>query len=96
MSKRDSTLVLLTLNERSGLERLWDELPLDEFELVVAVDGGSVDGTRRFLSAKISMILDQPIAGRGLLLEWRLRRPTLSGWSIILQMETKILPILFD
>ena len=65
MSKRDSTLVLLTLNERSGLERLWAQLPLDEFKLVLAVDGGSTDGTREFLAERNIPVLDQPIAGRG-------------------------------
>ena len=63
--KRDSTLVLLTLNEIDGLRQCWDELPLDEFELVVAVDGGSTDGSREFMAERGVPILDQPIAGRG-------------------------------
>ena len=44
--KRDSTLVLLVLNEIDGLRMVWDDLPLDEFARVVAVDGGSTDGSR--------------------------------------------------
>ena len=63
--KRDSTLVLLTLNEIDGLRQCWDALPLDEFELVVAVDGGSTDGSREFMAERGVPILDQPIAGRG-------------------------------
>lgn len=63
--KRDSTLVLLVLNEIDGLRLVWDELPLDEFARVLAVDGGSVDGTREFLTERGIPILDQPIAGRG-------------------------------
>jgi glycosyltransferase involved in cell wall biosynthesis len=63
--KRDSTLVLLTLNEIDGLRLLWDEIPLGEFNTVLAVDGGSTDGTREFLADKGLPILDQPIAGRG-------------------------------
>ena len=63
--KRDSTLVLLTLNEIDGLRQCWDELPLDEFQLVVAVDGGSTDGSREFMAERGIPILDQPIAGRG-------------------------------
>ena len=47
---RDSTLVLLTLNEIDGLRHLWAQIPFDQFRTVVAVDGGSTDGTREFLA----------------------------------------------
>ena len=63
--KRNSCLVLLVLNEIDGLSAVWDELPLDEFERVVAVDGGSTDGSREFLAQKGITILDQSIKGRG-------------------------------
>jgi glycosyltransferase involved in cell wall biosynthesis len=63
--KRDSTLVLLVLNEIDGLRLVWDELPLEDFTRVVAVDGGSTDGSREFLTDKGIPILDQPIPGRG-------------------------------
>ena len=63
--RRDSTLVLLTLNEIDGLELTWDDLPIDEFKTVLAVDGGSTDGSREFLQARGVPILDQPIPGRG-------------------------------
>ena len=46
---RDAAIVLLTLNEIEGLERLWDDIPIGSFREVVAVDGGSTDGTREFL-----------------------------------------------
>lgn len=62
---RDSTLVLLTLNEIDGLRLCWDELPLDKFARVLAVDGGSTDGTREFFEERDIPILDQPIPGRG-------------------------------
>ncbi|MFT4974141.1 MAG: glycosyltransferase involved in cell wall biosynthesis [Myxococcota bacterium] len=65
MSRRDSTLVLLVLNEIDGLRECWDALPLEEFARVVAVDGGSTDGSREFLSERGIPILDQPIRGRG-------------------------------
>jgi glycosyltransferase involved in cell wall biosynthesis len=63
--KRDSTLVLLVLNEIDGLRLVWEELPLEDFHRVVAVDGGSTDGSREFLNERGIPILEQPIAGRG-------------------------------
>ena len=62
---RDSTIVLLTLNEIDGLTQLFDEIPRDAFKRTIAVDGGSTDGTRAFLEARQVPILDQPIPGRG-------------------------------
>lgn len=62
---RDSTLVLLTLNEIDGLRQCWEDLPLDRFRVTVAVDGGSTDGTREFLAERGIPILDQGIPGRG-------------------------------
>ncbi len=62
---RDSTLVLLTLNEIDGLRLLWDQLPLAAFRRVVAVDGGSTDGSREFMEARGVPVLSQPIRGRG-------------------------------
>jgi glycosyltransferase involved in cell wall biosynthesis len=63
--KRDCTLVLLTLNEIDGLQQLWSQIPVDEFKTVLAVDGGSTDGTREFLTERGVPILDQSIPGRG-------------------------------
>ncbi len=67
MSKtpRDAAIVLLTLNEIEGLRSVWDDLPLDSFREVVAVDGGSVDGTREFLKEHSIPVLDQSLPGRG-------------------------------
>jgi hypothetical protein len=62
---RDSTLVLLTLNEIDGLRLLWDELPVAAFARTVAVDAGSTDGSRAFLQERGIPVLDQPIPGRG-------------------------------
>ena len=45
---RDCGLVLLVFNEIDGLRQVWDQLPLDDFAVTVAVDGGSTDGTREF------------------------------------------------
>ncbi len=63
--KRDAAIVLLTLNEIEGLKQLWDQIPLKAFREVVAVDGGSTDGTREFLAERNIPILDQNIPGRG-------------------------------
>lgn len=63
--KRDCCLVLLVLNEIDGLRDCWDQIPIDDFREVVAVDGGSTDGTREFLAERGITILDQNIPGRG-------------------------------
>lgn len=59
------TLVLLTYNEIDGLKKLWKKIPFDCADEIVAVDGGSTDGSREFLQKKGVRILDQEIKGRG-------------------------------
>jgi glycosyltransferase involved in cell wall biosynthesis len=63
--KRNSAIVLLVFNEIDGLRSVFDEIPIDDFALTIAVDGGSTDGSRAFLEKKGIPILDQPIPGRG-------------------------------
>jgi glycosyltransferase involved in cell wall biosynthesis len=65
MTVRDSAIVLLTLNEIDGLRAVWEDIPVNAFREVVAVDGGSTDGTREFLAERGVPILDQSIPGRG-------------------------------
>ena len=65
IEKRDAAIVLLVFNEIDGLNQVWDQIPLSQFRYIVAVDGGSTDGSREFLSSKGIPILDQPITGRG-------------------------------
>lgn len=62
---RDSTIVLLTLNEIDGLRMLWDRIPVARFARTIAVDGGSTDGSREFLAERGVPVLDQSIRGRG-------------------------------
>ena len=64
-AKRDCTIVLLVLNEVDGLRALWDEIPVDRFASTIAVDGGSTDGSRDFLTDRGIPILEQSIPGRG-------------------------------
>ncbi|MCE1247525.1 MAG: glycosyltransferase family 2 protein [Firmicutes bacterium] len=70
------TLVLLTLNEIAGLKELYDQIPFEGIDEVVAVDGGSTDGTREFLKEKGIRILDQEIKGRGEAFRVALRNTT--------------------
>ena len=65
--RRDCTIVLLVLNDIDGLRLLWDQIPLDRFASTIAVDGGSIDGSREFLTERGIPILDQSIPGRGVL-----------------------------
>ena len=61
----DTTLVLLTLNEVEGLSDCFDAIPMDRCGEVLAVDGGSTDGTRELLAGRDVPILDQDVPGRG-------------------------------
>ena len=62
---RNAAIIILTLNEIDGLRQLWDQIPVHRFRETVAVDGGSTDGTREFLTERGIPILDQSIPGRG-------------------------------
>ena len=58
-------LVLLTYNEIEALPKIFGRLPLSAADEVVAVDGGSKDGTLEFLREKGLRVLEQPRRGRG-------------------------------
>lgn len=58
-------VALLTLNEVEGLRSLYDRIPFHAVEEVLAVDGGSTDGTREFLTSKGVPVITQTVRGRG-------------------------------
>jgi len=60
-----STLILLTLNEIDGVRALLPRLPLRSVDEVLAVDGGSRDGTREFLENAGIRVFLQERPGRG-------------------------------
>lgn len=57
-------LVILTFNEIEALPKIWDKIPRDGYE-VLAVDGGSKDGTQDFLRGKGVRVVVQDKRGRG-------------------------------
>lgn len=59
------SLVLLTLNERPGLEAVFDRIPLAAVDEAFAVDGGSTDGTLEFYASRGFRVVGQRSAGRG-------------------------------
>jgi glycosyltransferase involved in cell wall biosynthesis len=65
MTKIKGTLVILTLNEIEGLKKIFPQIPIDKIEEVVAVDGGSTDGTIEFYKTNKVKVLEQKSKGRG-------------------------------
>ena len=62
-------LILLVLNERDCLEILFDEIPAkgpdSGYDQLVAIDGGSTDGTTSFLEERNVPVIAQSHGGRG-------------------------------
>lgn len=61
----DATLVLLSYDERDALQRLLPRIPRDRFARVIAIDGGSRDGTLDLYRAHGIECIVQPQRGRG-------------------------------
>jgi glycosyltransferase involved in cell wall biosynthesis len=59
------TLVILTLNEIDGVTAVVPKLPLHCLDEVLAVDGGSTDGTLEFFASRGIAVLRQERRGRG-------------------------------
>lgn len=60
-----TTLVTLTLNEIEGVKALFDKIPFKDFDEVLALDGGSTDGTVEFFKLKGINVVPQKTKGRG-------------------------------
>lgn len=63
--KIKGTLVILTLNEISGLKKIFGDMSINKISEVFAVDGGSTDGTLEFYKEKKIRVLNQKSKGRG-------------------------------
>lgn len=63
--KTKGTLVILTLNEIEGLTAIYPLIPVDKFEEIFAIDGGSTDGTLDFYKKNKVRVLKQQSKGRG-------------------------------
>lgn len=59
------TLVLLNLNEIEGLKVILPKLPREQFDELVAVDGGSTDGSLELLLEQEIRVIKQRSRGRG-------------------------------
>ena len=58
-------LVIMIRNEIEGITHLFDRIPLDKFDEVVAIDGMSNDNSVEFLENKGIRVIVQTINGRG-------------------------------
>jgi len=58
-------LIILTWNEIDGVRAIIPTLPRDIADEIIAVDGGSTDGTREFLEAQRIPVYTQTQRGRG-------------------------------
>jgi glycosyltransferase involved in cell wall biosynthesis len=60
-----TSLIILTLNEIDGVRVVVPKIPRDSVDEIIAIDGGSTDGTREFLRDQGIVVVDQVSKGRG-------------------------------
>lgn len=60
------SLILLSFNEIEAAPKIFDKIPLSCADEVIAVDGGSTDGTIDFLKSKGLRVVVQEKRGRGI------------------------------
>jgi glycosyltransferase involved in cell wall biosynthesis len=58
-------LVIMIRNEIEGITHLFDQMPFDKFDEVIAIDGMSSDNSVEFLENKGVRVITQKINGRG-------------------------------
>ena len=58
-------LIILIRNEIEGIKNLFDKIPFDKFDEVLAIDGMSDDGSVNFLENRGVKVIIQTINGRG-------------------------------
>ncbi len=63
--KINGTLVILTRNEIEGLKKIFPLIPRQEIKEIIAIDGGSTDGTLEFYKENKVRVLGQRTKGRG-------------------------------
>lgn len=59
------TLVILALNEIEALPKILPRIPTKEVDEVLAIDGGSTDGTKEFFKQHNIRLVEQKSRGRG-------------------------------
>jgi glycosyltransferase involved in cell wall biosynthesis len=59
------SLILLTFNEIEAAPKIYDKIPFDAADEILAIDGGSKDGTIDFLKSKGADVHVQTERGRG-------------------------------
>ena len=59
------SLIILTLNEIVGLREIFPQIPLSSVDEVLAIDGGSTDGTIEFFRSANIPVHIQTVRGRG-------------------------------